>query len=211
MVIELVYLVIAVLAAGFGFYSYSLRNPDINPPVGDNIVSPAYGRVARIVRTTKEYVTLKKGWGKIQTLTSDVGKDCYLIDIVMNLKDVHFQKAPAAGTVLYTRHKPGKWKNAVKKASNLKAALENEKMEILLDTKFGKVKVIQIAGYVARRIRCFVKKNHKVQKGQDLGVIKMGSQVTLIMPAKYKLNIKEGQRVYGGKTIICRKPRSRAK
>jgi phosphatidylserine decarboxylase len=210
MVIELVYLILAVLAAGFGFYSYSLRNPGINPPVGDNIVSPAYGKVARIVRTTKEYVTLKKGWGKIETLTSDVGKDCYLIDIVMNLKDVHFQKAPTAGTVLYTRHKPGKWKNAVKKAHNLKAALENEKNEILFDTKFGKIKVIQIAGYVARRIRCFVKKNNTVKKGQDIGVIKMGSQVTLIMPAKYKLNIKEGQKVYGGKTIICRKPIKKA-
>ncbi|MDO8642827.1 MAG: phosphatidylserine decarboxylase [Candidatus Woesearchaeota archaeon] len=203
MVIALIYVSLLFTAAAFLFYSYTLRNPLIEPTPGNNIVSPAHGKIARIIRTTRKYVTLQKGWGKIKTLTEDVDNDCFLIDIVMHLSDVHFQKAPTTGTILYTHHEKGKWKNAVRKAYTMKAALENEKNEILMNTHFGKIKVIQIAGYVARRIRCFVKKNDHVEKGQSLGVIKMGSQVTLIFPAKYKLAVHEGQKVVGGKTVIA--------
>lgn len=197
------YLFLVFAAAAFLFYSYSLRNPAIEPPPGSNIISPAHGQIGRVIRTTRKYVTLRKGWGKIKTLTHDVDKDCFLVDIVMHLSDVHFQKAPANGTIVYTRHEKGKWKNAVRHAHNMKAALENEKNEILMNTEFGKMKVIQIAGYVARRIRCFVKKNDAVRKGQTIGVIKMGSQVTLIFPARYRLAVREGQKVVGGKTVIA--------
>ena len=203
MVIELVYVLLLFATAAFLFYSYSLRNPLIEPPPGQNIVSPAHGKIARIIRTTRKYVTLQKGWGKIQTMTHDVDTDCFLVDIVMHLNDVHFQKAPTDGTVLYTHHEKGKWKNAVRRAQNMKATLENEKNEILMNTPFGRVKVIQIAGYVARRIQCFVKKKECVHKGQTIGVIKMGSQVTLILPARYKLAVHQGQKVIGGKTIIA--------
>ncbi len=207
MVIGFGYLFVSAAAAAFLFYSYTLRNPKIEPPPGKNMVSPAHGTIARIIRTTRKYVTLQKGWGKIQTLTRDVDKDCFLVDIVMHLNDVHFQKAPTDGNVVYTHHQKGKWKNAVRKAYNMKAALENEKNEILMNTEFGNVKVIQIAGYVARRIRCFVKKRDLVTKGQTIGVIKMGSQVTLIFPARYKLVVREGQKVFGGKTIIATQER----
>lgn len=205
MVIEILYMVLAFFGLGLTGYSWFLRNPKRIPVPGNNILSPADGKISRIIRTTKKYVTLQKGWGTIKTLTSDVDKDCYLINIVMNITNVHYQRAPVAGRVVYTKHLSGNLINAVKNAKNLKACLQNEKNEMLFDTKFGRIKIIQIAGYIARRIECFVRKNDFVTKGHTIGLIKMGSQVTIIIPAKYPLRVKEGQKVKAGKTILVKK------
>ena len=70
--------------------------------------------------------------------------------------------------------------------------------------KIGKIKLIQIAGFLARRIICDTNKNEKVNKGQRIGKIVLGSQITLILPVKkVKLKIKNGQKVIGGTTIIA--------
>ena len=81
----------------------------------------------------------------------------------------------------------------------------NEKNEIIIkNEKVGKVKMIQIAGFLARRIICSINKNEKVNKGQRMGKIVLGSQVTLILPSKkIKLKIKKKQKVVGGETIIA--------
>ena len=70
--------------------------------------------------------------------------------------------------------------------------------------KIGKIKLIQIAGFLARRIICTISKNEKVNKGQRIGKIVLGSQITLILPfKKIKLKIKNKQKVTAGKTIIA--------
>jgi len=70
--------------------------------------------------------------------------------------------------------------------------------------KIGKVKVIQIAGFLARRIICTVSRGEKVNKGQRVGGILLGSQVSLILPArKIELIVSADQRVIGGETIIA--------
>jgi len=81
--------------------------------------------------------------------------------------------------------------------------LENEKNEILIQKGKTKIKVIQIAGLACRRINCFVKKNQSVKKGQKIGFIDLGSQVTLILPKHLKIKVKHGQTVIEGETVIA--------
>ena len=70
--------------------------------------------------------------------------------------------------------------------------------------KIGKIKVIQIAGFLARRVVCTAKKDEKINKGQRIGKILLGSQVTLILPLKkVSIKIKNGQKAIAGETIIA--------
>ena len=74
---------------------------------------------------------------------------------------------------------------------------------IIANKSIGKIKVIQIAGFLARRISCYVKENQNVIKGNKLGLINLGSQCVLVLPTKAKIKVKEGQQVYAAETIIA--------
>jgi phosphatidylserine decarboxylase len=185
------------------YYLWFLRNPKRTPPEGNNIVSPAEGKIVKIIDTKQPEETIEKGLlGKIKVLTNDVAKECYLISIMLTPLDVHFQRFPLTGTVHSITHKKGTFKNAVSNASNLKSTLENEHTATLIKGKVT-VKVIQIAGFLARRIHTFIQENQNIKKGELLGVIKLGSQVTLILPKTVQLQVKEGQRVRVGETVIA--------
>jgi len=106
------------------------------------------------------------------------------IVITLNLWNKHYQISPADGIVKDIKYKKGKFLNAV---FNPRASFENERNEITIND----VKVIQIAGILARRIKCYVKKNQKIKKGQLLGKIAFGSQVILEIPKRIK--IKKGR------------------
>lgn len=190
---------------------YFLRNPEkriSTDPSG--IVSPADGLIVKIVPfgKTTEPVTIDKGLlGKVRFFTKDVSSSGYFIVIRLHIYDVHYQRSPITGAVVKQQYTSGKFLNAVADAANLTATLENEKNEILIEgiidkkkTKI-KVKVIQIAGFLARRVSSFVQEKQKLKKGELLGVINLGSQVVLVVP-KITLQIKEGDRVSGGETII---------
>jgi len=185
---------------------YFLRNPERIIPKGNTIVSPADGKIIKILRLKDiGKINLKKGIiGKIKTLISDTCKDGYLLTIMMNLHNVHVQRSPVEGVVLSINYSPGKFKSAVH-GDRFVHGLENEKNEIIIqNNKLGKIKVIQIAGILARRIECFVAKNQKLIKGQRIGRINLGSQVALIIPTKLSLSVNEGDKVRGGETIIAK-------
>ena len=205
-VLMLVLEVIAGLIVVFGlFYRFwFLRDPLRLAPSGSNIVSPADGKVIEIrkvnCRNSRNGSTaIRKSNGMIYSDVSDVAKDCWIITIFMTPLNVHYQRAPYEGKIISTKHTRGTFKSAEKPRP------ENENNQILIKTSVGNMKVIQIAGFIARRIVCFVKKNEKIKKGQKLGIIKLGSQVCLIMPASNKINlkIKKGDKVKAGETIIA--------
>ncbi len=180
-----------------------LRNPKRNTPI-KGIVSPANGKVARVLTVGDSNVEIKKGMlGKINLQTKDTIKKGYLINIVMNPLNVHYQRSPADGKVLNIKYNKGKLHNAVLGARNMRAALENENNEILLETKKGRIKIIQIAGLVANRIECFARKNQNIKKGQTIGIIKLGSQVSVILPDSFGIKVKEGDYVVDGETVIA--------
>ena len=178
------------------------RDPRRDIPAGNNIVSPADGKIIQILRIKESKVKIKKGFlGKIETLTKGIAKECYVISIFMSPLNVHINRAPIDGKIVSIKHEKGKFFAAY----DLKKSLMNEKNEIIIkNEKIGKVKVIQIAGFLARRIICSVKKNEKVNKGYRIGKIVLGSQVTLILSSKkVSIRVKKGQMVKAGSTMIA--------
>ena len=197
--------VLLLLVLCFLFYKFVfLRDPKRNVPPGNNIVAPADGRIIKILKLNKiNGIEVRKGLvGKIRALVPINCKEGYLITIMMNLFDVHVQRSPVGGVVLNIKHYDGRFNNAVY-GDKFENGLVNEKNEITIkNNKIGSINVVQIAGFVARRIECFVEEKQKLNKGQKLGRIIMGSQVSLILPKKVKLQVKEGDKVKAGKSIL---------
>lgn len=202
--------VFAVVIACVVFYRFwFLRKPVRSVPGGDVVVSPASGKVVRIVRfggrgKSIAKADIRKGLlGRVGLLVRDVAYEGFMVVIVMTPLDVHYQRSPVSGTVESTRYSMGRFINAVDDAASLRA-LENEKNEIMIkNRRLGKVKVVQVAGFLARRISCFVEKKQKIHKGAELGLISLGSQVILVVP-RVELLVREGQRVVDGETVIAR-------
>ena len=222
-------IVLALVISSFLLNFY--KDPKRIIPKGSNILAPADGKVISIIDmseiakgknsrvstqkksaisehdrkslifdTSKKIVKIKKGIiGKIKTLTKDVAKECYVISIFMSPLDAHINRAPIAGTIKSIRHTKGKFF----KAYDLENSFENEKNEIIIENNKLKVKVIQIAGFLARRIICNAKINQKVNKGNKIGMIALGSQTTLIIPSGVDLKVKVNDKVKAGETIIA--------
>ena len=191
-----VVVVLLIVLFLFNFY----RDPERKVPQGNNIVAPADGTIIRVVDTAKDSIKIKKGMiGKIRTLTRDIAKECIVISIFMSPLDAHINRAPIEGTVKSIKHTSGRFF----KAYDLEKSFENEKNEIIIQNRKLKVKVIQIAGFLARRIKCHVKKNQKVNKGQKIGMISLGSQTTLVLPKGIRLKIKLNDKVKAGETILA--------
>ena len=189
-----------VISALILFLFYFYRDPKRLIPGGNNIVAPADGKIISIIDTSKNEDKIKKGLlGKIKTLTNDVAGECYVISIFMSPFDVHINRAPIAGTVKSIKHTKGSFF----KAYDLEKSLRNEKNEIIIQNKTLRIKVIQIAGFLARRIKCYVKKKEKVNKGGKIGMIALSSQTTIVIPKVVGLKAKIGQRMKAGLTIIA--------
>lgn len=179
-----------------------LRKPDRLVPE-DGIVSPANGKIVRIVEFSNgEPVDIPKGLlATVRAMTKDVAKSGYLIVIMLTPLDVHYQRAPCAGTIKSITYTPGGFGNAVLGASKL-SAFTNERNEILIQDGKTRMKIVQVAGVAARRIRCDVVEGETVKKGDILGLINFGSQVYLVLP-KRKLNVRVGEKVIDAETVIA--------
>ena len=158
------------------------RDPKRITPMSDNlIISPADGKIVKVV----------------EIKDPDVG-DAKLVSIFLNVFNVHVNRVPIDGKVISTKYRPGKFLAAF----NHKASDENEQVVTIISHKTGNYKVKQIAGLIARRIICYAKEGLIVHKGGRLGFIRFGSRTDIIMPLNIKLNVKLGEKVKGGKTII---------
>ena len=192
--------IIALAVFAIIFLLNFYRDPKRTIPKGNNIVAPADGKIISIIDTSKSSIKIKKGiFGNIKTLTKEVAKECYAISIFMSPLDVHINRAPIAGTIKSIKHTRGSFF----KAYDLEKSLGNEKNEIIIQNRNIKVKVIQIAGFLARRIKCYVRKNQKVNKGDKIGMIALSSQTTLVIPKGVDLKINLNQHVKAGETIIA--------
>ena len=178
---------------------YFLRDPERFAPEGNYVVAPADGKVIEIRRIDTKTLKVKKGaLGRIYTLASDTVKEGYLISIFMSPFNVHVNRAPIAGTIRQTKHVKGMFCNA----KLFEKSLLNEKNEIIIKGKIT-VKVIQVAGFLARRIECFVRKGQKVKIGERIGLINLGSQVTIIVP-DIEIIAKVGDRTRAGETVLAK-------
>jgi phosphatidylserine decarboxylase len=168
------------------FMLYFFRDPDRTIPEGDDIfVCPADGKIIVI---NKEF--------EDRYLKSDAMK----ISIFMSPINVHVNRAPCDGIVESVVHTKGKFLSAFKD----EASMQNENITMLMNTKYGKVLVRQVAGFIARRAVCRVKPGYKLKKGERYGMIKFSSRLDVYLPNNTELKIKLGDKVKAGETILGR-------
>ncbi|MBI3939796.1 MAG: phosphatidylserine decarboxylase [Acidobacteria bacterium] len=163
----------------FIFVLFFFRDPEREIPSSPGlIVSPADGKVVRI----------DFGNGKLPIQVS----------IFLSVFDVHINRAPVEGRVAAVEHRNGKFRAAF----NELASVENEQTVIDLDEGRHSVRMALIAGLIARRVVCWVRPGDQMRKGQRIGLIRFGSRVDLFLPGLVRLEVKKGDRVRGGASII---------
>ena len=171
-----------VLAAFFLFF---FRDPDRHPPKGDNLVlSPADARVMTV--------------GDIPWGGAPAG-EWQLVSMFLSPMDVHINRTPVAGTVTHVEYHPGKFLPAYQK----EAGELNEWTEVWFDRPGGPVVVRQIVGILARRIVCRLEQGQTVAAGDRFGVMKFGSRIDMFMPRSATIQVKVGDKVVGGETVIA--------
>ena len=135
--------------------------------------------------------------GKVVGISPPGADRC--VSIFLSVFNVHVNRAPSAGRVSAIQYTPGSFLPAFReKASEL-----NEQNLISFETDKGPVAVKQIAGLIARRIRCWTKPGDRVAQGQKIGFITFGSRVDIFLPPDADLKVKVGDRVRGGLSIIA--------
>ncbi len=158
------------------------RDPQRIIPVGENqIIAPADGKIINIDKIDHEL------------------GDMNVVSIFLNVFDVHVNRMPIKGSFSKLSYKKGEFLVAF----DHNAANKNERNEIEIDTEIGKIKVIQIAGLVARRIICYAKLNEEMDQGRRLGFMLFGSRIDLLIPSHTNITVKLGQKVVGNRTIIA--------
>lgn len=168
------------------FIVYFFRNPErkiSNDPL--SLVSPADGVVMDVERVFEE--RFFKG-------------ESIRIRIFLSLVNVHVNRSPMEGKVVYRSYREGKMFPAFKShASEL-----NEKNFIGIENGNLHILVTQITGFVARRIVCWAKEGDMLQKGERFGLIKFGSCTEIFLPPDVEVVVSAGDKVRGGETIVGR-------
>lgn len=197
--------IICVGASGILFFFY--RDPKRTPPAKEGIiVSPADGFV-RYVRhfergSIPEAVKGKSNISIKEIVKTDfIENDGYIIGITMRILDVHVNRAPISGKVVFQKHTTGKFRSLKSAESDTL----NERNTIIIDSGLFKVCVVQIASRMIRKIVSYISEGEDIKIGQRIGMIKFGSQADLIIPdiKGLKITVKEGELVYSGKSIIA--------
>ena len=180
--------VLMVLAAAVLLFFRVPRVGRIDNP--EIVLAPAYGRVTRIDEIEDPAVGVGR-FGRVVTFLS--------------VFDVHVQRCPIAGTVV-SRHFAAGRKVA---AFNPRAGEVNEsELSIFEDESGRRLAVRQIVGLLARRIVCYLEEGQAVDQGQDMGLIKFGSRVDLLLPEGYEIVAHEGDRLKAGVTVVARRSMS---
>ena len=122
------------------------------------------------------------------------------VSIFMSPVNVHVNRMPVGGTISYYRYHAGKYLVAW----HPKSSTENERTTVAVKMKNGpEVLFRQIAGALARRIKCYVKEGQVLEQGEEFGFIKFGSRVDIFLPLDAKITVKIGDVTKGGRTVIA--------
>jgi phosphatidylserine decarboxylase len=204
-------LAIAAVLAAWCAFRYTLRDPERTPPgEKDIIVSPADGRIKYIKRIENGQIPYAEKKGRKIPITDSTKEfpieSGYLVGVWMSFLVVHVQRVPLDGTVAQQYyHACGKFLDPHLQEG---ADYENERNIVAIsNSNFDSpILVIQIASIMVRRIVSFLKEGDKVGIGDRLGLIRMGSQVDIVIPhnEKLKLQVEEGDRVFAGESVIAR-------
>jgi len=167
------------------FFLWFFRDPErAIPAEAGAVVSPADGKVTDVS-------------------VIEAGKDKQLrLSIFLNVFNVHVNRTPISGVIREIRYQRGKFMNAMGEAS----AEENEQNIVTVEGDGQRVIFKQIAGLLARRIVFNPKVGDRVERGQRIGLIKFGSRCDVMMDASARPNVKLGDHVKGGSSVLAYLP-----
>jgi len=170
----------------FGFVLGFFRDPERAVPVGPGlIVSPADGRVIKVARVHDDRF---------------LHGEATVVSIFMSPLDVHINRVPITGRVVDIRYNSGRFFRAFAD----KASLDNEQNAVLMEDERGRrLCFVQIAGFIARRIVCYLRLGMETERGQRCGMIMFGSRADLYLPPEAQLCVAVGMHACGGKTVIA--------
>lgn len=135
-----------------------------------------------------------------ETVDPEYFKDKRLqVSIFMSPANVHVNRNPVSGEVVYNQYHKGKYLVAW----NPKSSTENERHSVVIRKNNTEILVKQIAGALAKRIINYLQVGQKVEQSDELGFIKFGSRVDLLLPVGTKINVQLNQVVQGGVTVIA--------
>jgi phosphatidylserine decarboxylase len=177
-----------IFLALFLFTIAFFRDPNRPAPAGPNlIVAPADGRVRDIVDLDEKEI--------LKTKTRRVG-------IFLSIFDVHTNRAPIDGRIVYRQHHAGLCLDA----RDPNCSEKNEAMTWAFENPRGRIVVRQLTGAIARRIVAWANVGDKLKKGERFGMIRFGSRTELYLPLNAEVLVKTGDHVSGGSTVIARLP-----
>jgi phosphatidylserine decarboxylase len=180
----LVVLWLVFAAFTFNFF----RDPDANVPVGRGlIVAPAHGTVDVVDETTEP---------------DFMGGRCKRISIFLSVFDVHVQKAPVSGRLVYHKHQDGQYLSATR--TDCGTFNENVLLGILpAESPSKKIGLRLIAGLIARRIIVWAAAGEDVVQGERISLVQFGSRGDVYLPLDAKVQCKLGDKVIGGETVLA--------
>jgi len=204
-------LLVAALALAISFAVLAwrfYRDPERRPPAGDGLViSPADGEVLYVREARDGVLPVATKHGRDYPLTELTKTplregDSIVIGIAMSFLDVHVNRAPIAGRVTLRRHFPGRFGSLGKPGM----VFENERATTVIEGSGVEIAVVQIASRLVRQIAGFVEPDEEVALGQRIGVIRLGSQVDVVIPKRPGLEVAvaPGQRTYAGRSVLAR-------
>jgi len=164
------------------FFLWFFRDPErAIPQEAGAVVSPGDGKVT-----------------DVSTVTTGNEKQTR-ISIFLSVFDVHVNRSPVGGVIRDIRYQRGQFLNAMNQLS----AEQNEQNIVTMEADGHKIVFKQIAGLLARRIVFNPKVGDRLERGQRVGLIKFGSRVDLLVDASARVNVKVGDRVRGGASVLA--------
>jgi phosphatidylserine decarboxylase len=174
--------IIVILAIPVALF---FRDPERFPERTENVViSGADGKVTDIADVS---------------FPGSTGKPCRRVSVFMSPLNVHVNRAPVGGEVTLVEHTAGEFRAAFRDD----ASERNERNLIAMTDAAGRMfGMMQVAGYLARRIVCRLRARDRIQAGQRIGLIMFGSRVDHFFPPEYHVTVSLGDRVRAGESII---------
>jgi len=197
-----------VIIAAFGLLAYRFyRDPERTPPARSGvIVSPADGRVIYVRRSENGVLPFSTKNGhhyKLSELTKTSlrSQEAVVVGISMSFLDVHVTRTPCSGRVSFRKHFYGLF-GSLRRPEMI---FENERATTVIENDGYQVAVVQIASRLVRQIAVFLREGQDVALGQRMGVIRLGSQVDVVLPMRENLIIavRPGDHVRAGESIIA--------
>jgi phosphatidylserine decarboxylase len=161
------------------FCLYFFRDPEREVPDGPVAVSPADGKIVAVRAEAP---------------------DLTRVSIFLNIFDVHVNRSPIAGTIASVDYRKGRFLVA----SREEASAQNEQNSVTVQGHGTRVVFRQIAGLIARRIVFDKKRGDAVTAGERVGLIKFGSRVDVFLGPEWELQVRAGERVKAGSSVLAR-------